>query len=157
MSRAGGARPSSNGASRSTLAPTPHSSQSRHTSPSSTGFYAPQHHHKHHNEQDEQPVSEGYMELAGLMSSYPEGAIFRRFRELTMLHLLQMQSRLQDLETRYVNASAMRGGTLFSSTYTNTLHMPSAADVRDLSPEQRDVLNEMGPLVDHYSKQTWIG
>lgn len=40
----------------------------------------------------------GYMKLAGLMSQKPEAAIFRRFRLLSMMHLLRLQAELQDLE-----------------------------------------------------------
>jgi hypothetical protein len=41
---------------------------------------------------------DGYPSLAGLMQSCPDYAIFRRFGELNVLHLLHLQSELQDME-----------------------------------------------------------
>ncbi|XPS92847.1 hypothetical protein M3J09_002224 [Ascochyta lentis] len=41
---------------------------------------------------------DGYPSLAGLMRSCPDYAIFRRFGELNLLHLLRLQSELQDME-----------------------------------------------------------
>ncbi|KAI4594233.1 hypothetical protein KJ359_008508 [Pestalotiopsis sp. 9143b] len=50
----------------------------------------------------------GYIKLAGLMSQKPETAIFRRFRLLSMMHLLRLQAELQDLEDSLKGTCTMR-------------------------------------------------
>ncbi|KAH4014499.1 hypothetical protein HBI70_177620 [Parastagonospora nodorum] len=42
---------------------------------------------------------DGYPSLAELMHSSPDNAIFRRFGELNMLHLLRLQAELQNMES----------------------------------------------------------
>jgi hypothetical protein len=44
------------------------------------------------------PARDGYPSLAELMHSNPDNAIFRRFGELNMLHLLRLQAELQYME-----------------------------------------------------------
>ena len=56
---------------------------------------------------DEQRVhTRGYYKLAHLMDAYPEVAIFRRFRSLTMLSLLSLQSEIVDLEGQLYDTAA---------------------------------------------------
>ena len=108
------------------------------------------HHHLHHY--DGPQPSQGYMQLAGLMSRYPEGAIFRRFGEMTMLHLLYLQGRLQDLESQYQKTTALQGGPLFSAIHEGPENTFSIKDMREFTHNQREILEKVGPLVAHYSK-----
>ncbi|WAO95799.1 Hypothetical protein NCS54_01344200 [Fusarium falciforme] len=48
------------------------------------------------------PDDSGYPKLAKLMGDSPETAIFRRFRQLNMLHLLRLQAELHSLEDELI-------------------------------------------------------
>ncbi|KAH8710008.1 hypothetical protein GQ44DRAFT_776845 [Phaeosphaeriaceae sp. PMI808] len=95
---------------------------------------------------------DGYPALACLMSSYPTNAIFRRFGELNLLHLLRLQSELQAMEKELQD---IREEDASSDEYMRTLYAKDFRAMRDNlecgDPLQYEKLVEIGVKLQEYN------
>lgn len=102
------------------------------------------------------PGQSGYPKLAKLMGDSPETAIFRRFRQLNMLHLLRLQAELHTLEDELfeVIQEDQQSDDLDRKDYSRNFFLlkrcaEQALEGKDC--EQYELLKEIGGKLNEYS------
>ncbi|KAF1845020.1 uncharacterized protein K460DRAFT_416351 [Cucurbitaria berberidis CBS 394.84] len=93
---------------------------------------------------------DGYPSLAWLMHLYPDNAIFRRFGELNMLHLLRLQAELQDMENEL---QKIREEDTMSDDLIRMCHAKDFRAMRDNEEdsEQYELLISIGKKLQEYN------
>lgn len=98
-----------------------------------------------------------WLKVAALMGCKPEMAVFRKFRTLNALRLLEMQSELADHEQEYQNFHLLDAGVECSITksYAKDWDALNASQGKSGSL-QRDAWRKIKERLESYSKRTYV-
>ena len=97
-----------------------------------------------------------WLKLAALMGYKPEMAVFRKFRTLNVLRLLEMQSELADQEQEYKNFHLLDAGVECSITKSYAKDWDALNDSQGKSGSlQRDAWRKIKGRLESYSKHIY--
>lgn len=107
------------------------------------------------NSESQEPIGQGsWLRVATLMGSNPELAIFRRFRKLNVLRLLEMQSDLAQQEKDYEYICSLDAEEDCSVTRSYQTSWESLDESRGKGgTQQRDAWRRLCERLETYSKQ----
>lgn len=106
-----------------------------------------------HSHQDS-PDDSGYPNLAKLMGDSPETAIFRRFRQLNMLHLLRLQADLHSMEDELheVMQEDRQSGDPDRRDYSRNFFLLKRCAEQGKDSERYELLQQIGDKLNEYSR-----
>ncbi|UPK95570.1 hypothetical protein LCI18_006505 [Fusarium solani-melongenae] len=95
----------------------------------------------------------GYPKLAKLMGDSPETAIFRRFRQLNMLHLLRLQAELHSMEDelREVIQEDQQSDDVDRKDYSRNFFLLKDCAEQEKDSEQYGLLQQIGDKLSEYN------
>lgn len=105
------------------------------------------------NRQDT-PTESGYPKLAKLMGDSPRTAIFRRFRQLNMLHLLRLQAELHSLEDELLEViqEDQQSDDPDKKDYSRNFFLLKRCAEQGKDFEQYELLQQIGEKLNEYSR-----